>query len=61
MSGDEEGGFDVVFGEEFEQTAHADCTGEKAAGDVRGAVFAAIGAEPAGYGVDVDGDAGLDS
>ena len=61
MAGDEEGRFDVVFGEELEHAPHADGAGEEPARNVRGAVFAAVGAEPAGDGVDVDGDAGLDS
>jgi len=57
VSGDEPGGLDLVLVKHLEQAADADGAGEEATGDVRGAVLAAVAAEPAGYGVDVDRDA----
>jgi len=57
VSGDEPGSLDLVLVEHLEQAADADGASEEAAGDVRGAVLAAVAAEPAGYGVDVDRDA----
>ncbi|KAH9837465.1 hypothetical protein Tdes44962_MAKER01821 [Teratosphaeria destructans] len=54
MPGDEESGFDAVFVEEFEQAAHAQGAGEETARDIACRVLAAVAAEPAGHGVDVD-------
>ena len=60
VPGDEKCRLDVVLFEHLEEAPHPDRAGEHAARDVAGAVFAAVGAEPAGDGVDVDGDAALD-
>ncbi len=45
---------DAPFLEQLEQAHAADPAGEGAAGNVAGAVLAAIGAEPAGDRVDID-------
>ena len=57
VPGDVPGRVDVVLGEELEEAAHADGAGEEAARYVGGRVLAAVAAQPAGDGVDVDGDA----
>lgn len=51
---DEPGRLHVVLFEQLEETADADGARPHPAGDVAGGVFAAVGAEPAGDGVDVD-------
>jgi hypothetical protein len=54
VSGNEPGGFDVVFFEELEEAADPDGAGPETARDVAGGVLAAVGAEPAGDSVNVD-------
>jgi len=56
VAGDEPGGAQAVALEQFEQARRADFTGEQAAGNVVGRVFAAVGTEPAGDGVNVDAE-----
>ncbi|KAL8765323.1 MAG: hypothetical protein Q9194_006602 [Teloschistes cf. exilis] len=58
MPRDEPCCFDLVFVEEFEEATDANGTMMgPTSRDVAGGVFAAIGAQPAGYRVDVDRDA----
>lgn len=56
VTGDEPGGAQVVAAEQLEQARHPDLTGEQAAADVVGGVLPAVGAEPAGDGVNVDAE-----
>lgn len=55
---DEPGGFDGILVEELEEATRALVPGPEAPADVACAVLAAVGAEPAGDGVDVDSVAG---
>ena len=55
MGGCEEGGFDVVFVVEFEESVDTDGGAEDAAGDVGWILRRAVaGVYPVCYGVDVD-------
>jgi len=54
VSGNEPGSLDLILVEHLEQAADADGARKEATGDVRSAVLAAVAAEPAGYGVNVD-------
>ncbi len=56
MSGDEPGGLDPEPFEHPQQPRGADFPREQAAGDVVGRVLAAVRAEPAGHGVDIDAE-----
>src|SRR5439155_11378858 len=57
MAGDEPGGLDAEPPEHLEQPRAADFAGEQAARDVVGRILAAIAAEPARDGIDVDAEA----
>ena len=57
MAGDEPGGLDAEPPEHLEQPRAADLAGEQAARDVVGRILAAVAAEPACDGIDVDAEA----
>lgn len=54
VTGNEPGGFDVIFFEELEEAANTDGAGPETARDIAGGVLTAVGAEPAGDGINVD-------
>ena len=60
MAGDEECARQAVFLEEPQKARNADLGREHAALDVRRAVLAAVGAEPAGDGVNIDAERAFD-
>src|SRR5215467_4637548 len=60
VAGNEPGGLDAEPLKQLEQTQAADLTGKQAARDVVRRVLAAIGAEPAGYGIHIDAEAAED-
>ena len=53
---DEPGGTQAIAFEQLEQARRADFAGEQATGDVVRRVFAAVGTEPTGDGVNVDAE-----